>query len=131
MELDRRKVRLVRALMMVQSVIALVGLIVKIAFIVSGYGSDWEAAVLPPLSIFVVASALLPVVLGFVVGRRIRGGKGVIIGIEAIISAYSLVASLNEFNISLMVNVVMAVLIIVLLVGRENQKPGLASRRRV
>ncbi|RVX37920.1 hypothetical protein EDD27_0209 [Nonomuraea polychroma] len=105
--------------MLLQSAIALVGLAVKIGLIVSGYTVDREMSVLPPLSIFVLASGFLPAILSFVVTRRIRWGAGVVIGVEVIVSAYSLLVSLNRLNVFLMVNLVIAVLVVILLVRRS------------
>ncbi|WP_327589053.1 hypothetical protein OHA25_20090 [Nonomuraea sp. NBC_00507] len=113
--LNDRTARLVRALMLLQSAIALAGLTVKIVLIVNGYTVDWEMVALPPLSIFVLASGFFPAVLSFAVVRRIRWGRGVAIGVEVVISAYSLLASLNRLNIFLMVNLVIAVLVVILL----------------
>ncbi|WP_127930632.1 hypothetical protein [Nonomuraea polychroma] len=119
MKLTDRTTRRVRALMLLQSAIALVGLAVKIGLIVSGYTVDREMSVLPPLSIFVLASGFLPAILSFVVTRRIRWGAGVVIGVEVIVSAYSLLVSLNRLNVFLMVNLVIAVLVVILLVRRS------------
>ncbi|MET7328440.1 hypothetical protein [Nonomuraea sp. NPDC005650] len=118
--LSDRTARLVRTLMLLQSAIALVGLTAKIILIVNGYTADQEMVILPPLSIFILGSALLPAVLSFAIVRRIRWGRGVVIGVEVVISAYSLLASLNRPNISLMANLAIALLVIILLASRRN-----------
>ncbi|MEU4516097.1 hypothetical protein AB0G05_41945 [Nonomuraea wenchangensis] len=121
MGLGDHKASFVRALMLLQSVVALAGLAAKIILVVNGHTADQETVILPPLSIFVLASGLLPAILSFTVARQTRWGRNAVIGVEVTVAAYSLLASLNRLNLSLAVNLAIAILVIILLLSLQKR----------
>lgn len=107
-----------RILMLIQSAIMLGGLAVKVFIIINASGTDWEITVLPPVSLFTLASAIFPLSLALAFSRDIRRIRGLTVAIECVVGGYSLIVTLNQLNVVMLLNLILAAVIVFLVVRR-------------
>ncbi|MFG2072281.1 hypothetical protein [Nonomuraea maritima] len=100
------------------------GLVVKMLMIANASVADWEIAALPPISIFTVASVIFPFYLALAFSRTVRQGRILILVVECVLGAYSLIATFNHLNVAMLLNLVLAAVIVVLTARRRESDIG-------
>lgn len=114
--------KLAVTLMWAQAGVVLIGLTVKIFIILTGRIVSWELSILPPVSIFVLASVLLPPILALSILRDKRWGESGAIIVESAVAIYSTITVIGKMNASQLFSLAISVAIIYLLIVRRGDK---------
>lgn len=113
--------KLAVALMWAQAGVVFIGLTVKIFIILTGHIVSWELSILPPVSVFVLASVLLPPILALSILRNKRRGESGAIIVESAVAIYSTITVIGKMNASQLFSLAISVAIIYLLIVRRER----------